>query len=285
MKRIALYTLLTFLSVFSSCSFLDEKPTDRLVVDNFYSSAKDAQAAVDAIYAQLNTIYQRLMYLLADLPTDDMKNGLGMPNPFLQNLEYLRIDSQNTFVRDMWVNCYAGISRANAAIENIPKITMDEVLKNRLIGEAKFMRALYYFNLVRFFGDVPLITKLEIINDAMGPRIPKEQIYQLIITDLSFAETNLPLRKDYTSKEEGRVTKGAAKILLGKVYLTKAEFAKAKDKLAEVVENENTYGYGLQSNYADNWNPAKESGIEAVFYLEYKKNALHTQWRNGPCRP
>ena len=133
--------------------------------------------------------------MLCDLPSDDHKNGLGMPNPFLQNLEFLRIDSQNTFVKDMWTNCYAGISRANAAIENIPKITMDATLKNRLIGEAKFLRALYYFNLVRFFGDVPLITKLETINDAMGPRISKDKVYQQIIDDLTFAEANLPLKK------------------------------------------------------------------------------------------
>ena len=286
MKKILFYSLLTFLSVFSSCSsFLDEKPTDRLVVDNFYSSAKDGQAAVDATYAQLNTLYNRLMYMLADLPTDDMKNGLGMPNAFLQNLEFLRIDSQNTFVKDMWVNCYAGISRANAAINNIPKITMDETLKNRLIGEARFLRALYYFNLVRFFGDVPLITKLESINDAMGPRVPKDQIYQLIIDDLSFAETNLPLRKDYGSKEEGRATKGAAKILLGKVYLTKGDFTKAKDKLAEVVEAENNFGYGLVANYADNWNPAKEPGIEAVFYLEYKKAPYTSNGEMGLAGP
>jgi len=286
MKKIIFYTLLTFLSVFSSCSsFLDEKPTDRLVVDNFYSSAKDAQAAVDATYAQLNLLYNRLMYMLADLPTDDMKNGLGMPNAFLQNLEFLRIDSQNTFVKDMWINCYAGISRANAAIENIPKVTMDETIKNRLIGEAKFLRALYYFNLVRFFGDVPLITKLETISDAMGARIPKDQIYQQIIDDLSFAEANLPLRKDYASKEEGRATKGAAKILLGKVYLTKGDFTKAKDKLAEVVDSESTYGYGLQTNYADNWVPGKETGIEAVFYVEYKKAPFTSNGEMGLAGP
>ena len=285
MKKVALYTILTFLTVFSSCSFLDENPTDRLVVNNFYSSAKDAQAAVDAGYAQLNALYNRLMYLLADLPTDDMKNGLGMPNAFLQNLEFLRIDSQNTFVKDMWTNCYAGIARANAAVENIPKVTMDETLKNRLIGEAKFLRALYYFNLVRFFGDVPLITKLESISDAMGPRIPKDQIYQQIIDDLTFAEANLPLRKDYTSKDEGRATKGAAKILLGKIYLTKGDYAKAKDKLAEVVESESTYGYGLQVNYADNWNPAKETGIEADFYLEYKKAPYTANGEMGLAGP
>ena len=286
MKKIIFYALLTILSVFSSCSsFLEENPTDRLVVTNFYSTAKDAQAAVDATYAELDALYNRLMYMLADLPTDDMKNGLGMPNAFLQNLEFLRIDAQNTFVGNMWVNCYAGISRANAAIANIPKITMDDALKNQRIGEAKFLRALYYFNLVRFFGDVPIITKLESIDDAMGPRMPKDQVYQLIIDDLTFAETNLPLRKDYASKDEGRATKGAAKILLGKVYLSKGDYAKSKDKLAEVVGAESTYGYGLQPNYADNWNPAKEPGIEAVFYIDYKKSPYTYNGEMGLAGP
>ena len=274
MKRIITYSFVTILTVFSSCSKLEEKPTDRLVVGNFYLSAKDAQAAVDAVYAQLDNIYNRLIYLTADLPTDDLKNGLGMANANLQNIENLFINPQNPFIANMWVYNYVGISSANAAINNIPKVKMDETLKSRLIGEAKFLRALYYFNLVRFFGDVPLVTKLETINDAMGPRTSKEQVYQQIIDDLSFAEANLPLRSEYSSKDEGRATKGAAKILLGKVYLTMGDFTKAKDKLAEVVENEITYGYGLDPNYADNWDPAKEPGIEAVFYIDYKKSPL-----------
>jgi len=276
---------LIILVFISSCDFLEESPTDRLVTTNFYSNAKDAQAAVDATYQQLNSIYNRLMYMLGELPTDNLKNGLGMPNPFLQNLEFLRIDSENTFVKDMWVNNYAGISRANSAIENIPNITMDNTLKNRFIGEARFLRALYYFNLVRYFGDVPLITKLETINDAMGPRVSKEEIYGLIIDDLTFAESNLPNRTQYSSKDEGRATNGAAKILLGKVYLTKGDFGKAKDKLAEVVENEATYGYGLHANYEDNWNTAKESGIEAVFYLEYKKAPFPSNGEMGLAGP
>ena len=285
MKRYITISVIVFFTFLSSCSFLDENPTDRLVMTNFYSSAKDAQAAVDATYQQLNSIYNRLMYMLGELPTDNLKNGLGMPNPFLQNLEFLRIDPENTFVKDMWVNCYSGILRANSAINNIPDITMDTDLKNRLIGEARFLRALYYFNLVRYFGDVPLVSKLETINDAMGPRTPKNEVYQFIIDDLTFAENNLPYRTGYTSKDEGRATKGAAKILLGKVYLTMGDYAKAKDKLAEVVENEATYGYTLHTNYADNWNPAKEAGVEAVFYLEFKKPPFQNNGEMGLAAP
>jgi len=274
MKNKSYYLVVIFALLYSSCSFLDENPTDRLVVNNFYSTSKDAQAGVDATYQQLNSLYLRLMYLLGDLPTDDMKNGLGMPNPFLQNIEYLRIDPANTFVATMWTSSYSGISRANTVIEKIPNISMDATLKNRFLGEVKFLRGLYYFNLVRFFGDVPLILKLESVNDALVARSPMAEVYKLIIEDLTFAESNLPLRSGYGSSDIGRATKGAAKILLGKVYLTMGDFQKAKDKLAEVVTNESTYGYGLHQNYAANWNTTTEAGIEAVFYLEFQKSPL-----------
>lgn len=286
MKKIIIYSFLAIIALLNKgCTFLDENPNDRLVANNFYSSQEDAEAAVNATYQQLTSIYNRLMYNLCDLPTDMMKNGIGMPNAFLQNLEFLRHNSANTFIRDMWNNNYSGIMRANAAINNIHSITMDVNIQERLIGEAKFLRALYYFNLVRFFGDVPLIIKLETIDDAMGPRMPKEQIYQQIIADLSDAEQILPLRSEYKATDEARVTKGAAKILLGKVFLTKGDFQKAKDKLAEVVENEGTYGYGLHENYAANWNTDTEAGIEAVFYLEFKKPPMPSNGEMGLAGP
>jgi tetratricopeptide (TPR) repeat protein len=269
----------------SCASFLDESPADRLVVDNFYSSRKDAEAAVSAVYQQLGSLYSRLMYNVAELPTDVMKNGLGMPNAFLQDLEFMRYNSENTFIRDMWNNNYAGIMKANAAINNIPRITMETGLQERLIAEAKFLRALYYFNLVRFFGDVPLVTQLESISDAMGPRIPKDRVYEQIIQDLSDAGSILPLRSGYGSNDEGRATGGAAKILLGKVYLTQGDFAAARDKLAEVVNSESQYGYGLHADYAANWNTETEAGIEAVFYIEYKKPPFPSQGEMGLAGP
>lgn len=273
MKKTFNYIFLAFyLSCgFSSCSFLDENPVDRLVVNNFYTSEKDAQASVDATYEQLNSIYNRLMYMLAELPTDMMKNGLGMPNAYLQDLEFLRFNSQNTFVKDMWKNCYSGIARANTAIIKIPEIKMNENKQNRLIAEARTLRALYYFNLVRFFGDVPLILDLKTVEDAKGPRNPQEDVYNQIINDLTFAEEHLPLRPDYSASDEGRINKGTAKILLGKVYLTKGEFQKAKDKLAEVIERESEYGFGLHKDYRANWLRETEAGIEAVLYIEYKE--------------
>jgi hypothetical protein len=252
-----------------SCTeeFLEERPEDRYVIDNFYSSKTDAEAAVSAVYEQLYSIYERYIFLLNSLPTDDEKDGLGMPNQYLQNLEYLRHTSENQFVRQMWQRNYSGIARANTAILNIPNINMDEVLRNRLVGEAKFLRALYYFNLVRFYGDVPMILKLERVEDAIGSRTSKELVYEQIIKDLQDSETSLSI--SYSDKDIGRATRGAAKILLGKVYLTMHEYKKAADKLAEVVENEGEYGYGLHDNFEDNWKVATENGQEMVFSIEF----------------
>ncbi|MCD7978479.1 MAG: RagB/SusD family nutrient uptake outer membrane protein [Tannerellaceae bacterium] len=271
MKRSIIYISALFFTLFISvsCSFLDENPVDRLVEGNFYSNEKDAQAAVDATYNQLNDLYHRLMYMLCELPTDNMKNGLGMPNAYLQDLEYLRHNSQNTFVKDMWKHSYAGISKANTAIIKIPEIHMDATVQARLLGEVKFLRGLYYFNLVRFFGDVPLITNLETIGDALIPRTPLAEVYEQIIEDITFAINNLPFRSEYASWDAGRVNKGAAKILLGKIYLTRKEFQKAADTLAEVVENESVYGFGLHAHYRNNWLRETEAGMEAVLYIEY----------------
>lgn len=269
MKNIHYTLILVVALCLTSCmdEFLKEAPEDRFVISNFYSSQSDAEAAVAAVYEKLYALYERNMFLLNELPADTEKNGLGMPNQYLQNLEYLRHTSENQFTTEMWMQSYSGIARANTAIVNIPGIEMDEQVKSRLLGEAKFLRALYYFNLVRFYGDVPVILKLESVEDALGARVPVEEVYQQIIADLTEAEASLP--STYNENNSGRATKGAAKILLGKVYLTRQEFSKATEKLAEVIGNEGEYGYGLHENFRDNWNPATENGKERVFSIEF----------------
>src|SRR5690554_1499112 len=203
-----IYVILTVMAVMTSCmdGFLKEEPQDRYTIENFYSSQSDAEAAIAAVYQQLYSIYERHMFILNELTTDNEKNGIGMPNQYLQNLEFLRHGSENQFIREMWQNNYSGITRANTAILNIPMINMDENTKNRLVGEGKFLRALYYFNLVRFFGDVPLVLQLESIADAMIPRTPAAQVYEQIIQDLTDAEASLPI--SYSDKDIGRATKG-----------------------------------------------------------------------------
>lgn len=270
MKRVK-YLFIIGTIFISSCKksiFLEEKPADRFVIGNFYNSSSDAVSAVDAVYNKLYGIYDRNMILLGDLSTDNERDGIGMPNSNLQDLEYLRFTPENTFIQSMWAQNYSGISRANAAINNISKMSLiDDSLRSRLIAEASFLRALFYFNLVRFYGDVPLILGLQSVQDAYIRQSPKEEVYKQIIKDLEFAEDNLPLR--YNNKDLGRVTKGAAIILLGKVYLTKHDFQKCVNTLSEVIEREGKYGYGLFDNFGDNFKLATQNGKETIFAVHY----------------
>ena len=119
--------------------------------------------------------------------------------------------------------------KANAAINNIPSITMNPDLQKDLSQRLNSCAPFIILTWFAFFGDVPLITQLENIDDAMGPRVSKEQIYEQIISDLTEAENSLPFPSEYKITDAGRATKGAAKILFGKVYLTKGDFAKSKE--------------------------------------------------------
>ena len=267
MKKYIIFLSIFSAAIVSGCqNFLQEAPVDRFVGDNFYKSTADAEAGVYGVYQQLYSIYRRNILLLNDLPADDHKNGIGMPNQFLVDLEFLRYTAENTFVRDNWRQHYTGIQRANTVIANISKMTIPDATKKRLIAEASFLRGLYYFNMVRFYGDVPLSLGIESIQDALISRTPQAEVYAQIIKDLKTAETDLPKTVDATN--QGRATAGAAKILLGKVYLTQKNFQAAADKLAEVVQNEGQYNYGLHPAFADNWRDATENGKESVFTIE-----------------
>ncbi len=266
MKKPICLLLIMFVALFNSCDdFLEENPVDRYVVSNVYTDEAGAIASVTSIYNGLYSLYERYMYLLFDLPVDDEKNGQGMPNQYLQNFEYMRYTPNNTFVMNYWIYCYRGISRANNAIEQIPDIEMDEALKARLLNEAKFLRALYFFNLVRAFGDVPLPLGTT-VDQTITERVPLNEVYAQIISDLTDAKA-LPI--SYSGSNVGRATSGAASVLLGYVYVTMENWAAAVTELGAVVNNESTYGYGLWDDLKDNYRIATENGKECVFSVQF----------------
>jgi len=265
-KIICILIILIPLSLFNSCSdFLEENPVDRYVVSNVYTDQSGAVASVTSVYNSLYALYTRLMFLVFDLPVDDEKNGVGMPNQYLQNLEYMRYTPNNTFIRDFWSNSYAGIFRANNALEQIPNIEMDETLKTRLMNEAKFLRALYYFNLVQAFGDIPLPLGTS-VEETVTERKPVADVYAQIIADLKDAKA---LPKSYSGADVGRATSGAASVLLGWVYVVMKDYSQAATELAAVVNNEASYGYGLWDDVKDNYRVATENGKECVFSVQY----------------
>jgi starch-binding outer membrane protein, SusD/RagB family len=277
----------TFALGLSACTkFLQEAPTGYRLSENFFKTENDAADAVTAVYYLLNaggnavqTPYNTLFNTGLNFMADDEFPGPGATNPDVRSMANLLHTSTNLRVFELWQQHYAAVYKANLAIANIPNITFsNNTLKNRYIAEAKFLRALWYFNLVRLYGDVPLVTTPVTgitSTDFQGTRTPSAQIYAQIEQDLKDASKVLP--KTYSSADAGRATKGAALALLSKVYLTKAGFPLQLDpatnyalanSYADSVYNLNVYS--LQSNYATVFLPANKNGTETIFAAQFK---------------
>lgn len=175
-------------------------------------------------------------------------------------LDGLTHTTSSLSIREMWEEWYKSIGRATIAIDyttNYPDY--DESLKTRLIGEAKFLRALHYFWLVRGFGDVP-IQEVDLV-----ARAPKSEVYDYIIKDLQDAIEALPIKSAYASGDVGRATKGSAQGLLAKVFLYQENYQAAYDMTTAVMDSGQ---YGLHPNYAELWRVSTENGIESLFEIQ-----------------
>jgi hypothetical protein len=267
-------TYIKFLAAFlilltGACGDLLEKtPESSISPEQFYRNSDDAKAAISSIYDLLNTgnMYAQFMWVVSDQSVDDAEWGGGRntANPPKNELDKYTFTPSTTTFSGVWSACYQGINRANTAIARIPAITMDEDLKARLISEAKFMRAFYYFTLVRLFGGVPLVVKeTTSLANLKQPRASVDEVYQQIVSDFTDAETVLPVT--YGAADRGRATKGAAKAFLAKVYLTREQWANASTKAKEVMD---LNVYDLWANFADAFVIANKNGKEAVFEMQ-----------------
>lgn len=262
----------------AACTSLEEDPKSFISPSQFYKTSNDAVAAVNSIYFHLNQndivgqpIYNSLYNTGLDFMTDDLSAGPGSPNPDVRSLSVLAHSSTLIRGKESWQQHYSGINKANVAIERIPGITMDEKLKSRLLGEARFLRALFYFDLVRQFGDVPLLltdqTQLP-IEQLQVPRNPTSEVYAQIITDLKESANSFKIG---AAGEAGRATEGAAKSLLSKVYLTKRDWANAVTTAEEVING--SYGYALLTDYSQVFLPAFKNSKEHIFSAQFNSVA------------
>ena len=273
MKKIIYIFLGIF--TFSSCTDLNENPASLITTEQFYKTESDAQSAVTSVYnAALNngglTMYNRLFHLAFEIMTDDAIAGLRVTNADVRTISVLAHSTTNDRVDELWRESYVAINRANIVIKRVPLIEMDATLRTRLVNEAKFLRALTYFTIVRLWGDVPLILDEtgSLDKDAiLVARTPKEEVYKQIIADLTAAEA---LPNSFTGADVGRATGGAAKAILAKVYLTRQEWEKAAAKSLEVING--PYGYDLFENFADVFNVATKNGKEHIFSVQCKSN-------------
>lgn len=256
-----------------SCTkgFLDVYPKSSVTTDMLYKTDKDFQDAVTGCYTALRTVYGD-MYIYGDVRSDDAWHALGN-NVTMNAIDGFAERSSESVFASTWQNYYLVIFRANAILSKIDAVDAT-VIKNkaRHIAEAKFLRALAYFNLVRIFGDVPkVIGEMSIEEAYKAGRIKSDLIYsEIIIPDLLAAEGGLSVK--YTGTDVGRATSGAAKSLLGKVYLTIKDFPKAEAKLQEVVSSNS---YSLLAKYSDLFDYTKnEHHSEYIFDIEFISGGL-----------
>jgi hypothetical protein len=267
MKKYIIYPVLVLMTVTGCEKALDFEVKNQLTLENFFQDAGDATASVNAVYDALGDVdmYMSSLWLIQDISSDDCDALSTWNDPNAHQFDQYTLQSTNNYLAGIWRASYQLISRANLSITNIPDVQMDESLKSRLLGEARFLRALGYFNLVRLFGDVPLVLEPKSdIDEYLVPRESEDAVYNQVIADLEDAISKLP--GSYSGASKGRATRGAAMGQLAGVYLTRQEWDLAAQYAGEIMD----LGiYSLWDDYKDNFREAHKNGKESLFEVQF----------------
>ncbi len=263
-------TFLLGLVIINSCSEEDLGLVNpnALSPDTFFSTEEQVQSAVNAAYANLQTpaLYGRLIWYMLDNMSQE-NAGNGQQEGDKRTYAEYTYNATNQFITDYWDSSYRGINKANFVINNEERISnlseavLTDQVKNKFLGEARFLRAHYYWLLVNRFGDIPL--RIDGSSPEGLPKSPKSDVINLIIDDLRFAAANLLSKAE---EERGRATKGAAQAFLGKVLLYQEQYGDALTSFRSMS------GYALETEYFDNFKEETEHGIESVFEVAYNIN-------------
>ncbi len=277
MRKLSMILLVSLSLVFlGSCKkdFLTVPPEGQVTPSGYYSNPERATQLVNAIYNNLLQWDESSFSWIGitSITSDDANKGsvsgdTGADKNLLEDFTYTATDFS---ANEIWVANYRGIARANRALSILPGVAINLKLKHRLIAEAKFLRALYYWRLVRTFGGVPLIDTIvdptnQVAVAAANTRATKQQIYNLIISDFSYAADSLYSRSDYVAADLGRATKSAANGYLSKVYMYLKDWQKSYDYSAKVI---NSGQYHLASNYAKIFRESGEDGPGSLFEIQ-----------------
>lgn len=277
----------------SSCSgFLDEEPKGSITSENYYKTEKDAISATNAIYDYLivgyapgglwdknyGGVFYNDYWVLQDLFTDNAESNQSSIQ--YTSVDNMQIDQYNEPVELLWRDFYQTIKCCNVVIDKVPAIDMNETLKRHLLAEAKFFRAMMYFDLVRMFGDVPLREhNVEGVDEQILPCAPKEDVYELIISDLQTAETDLTYEDRLGG---GRPYAESASALLARVYLTYAAEYDAMDYCQRAIEkaNQAIAKFPMMSKYADLFKIANRFNSEIIWGANFS-SALSQGWKGA----
>jgi hypothetical protein len=245
------------------------------ITSSYYTTEMGFEAGVNAAYVTSRSFYgTQWGAALTVLGTDIWTKGFGAAGYPEINDYSPALNAQQSYIEMVWVSLYQGINGINTVIAAADKLDMNPDLKSKRLAEMRFLRALYYFNLVRTFGPIPLDTMgTQSINTAVV-RTPVEDVYKQILSDLNYSDAYLPLVPD----DWGRASRGAAEMLLSKVYLTRAyitkdpaDYEKAASLSIKVI---NSGQYKLLNNYASIFDINNQVNDEVIWSVQYSKNPL-----------
>jgi hypothetical protein len=254
-----------------SKEFLEREPLVGVTEENFYRTEQDAVAAVNAAYATLQFELSpagHFRWFWGDIMSDDAeKGGSGDNDVFdLLLLETFQGRPNTDLLEAEWSADYEGIYRANVVLEKVPAIPMDDRLKARILGEARFIRAWFFYNLVTVFGGVPLADHVLAPSEYNLPRASADEVWALVEQDLTAAIADLPERSEYPAADLGRITRGAARGLLVKTLLWRQRWAEAKSQAEAIIQSGE---YQLVDDYGEIFTLSGENNAESVFEIQY----------------
>lgn len=259
--------LCIILTIATSCEdFLDKSPNGVISNTSFYKSESEAIAAVNACYTILGDFWIENIAFEKDIISDDAVKGQGIDLSALTNLDNLNPFPADGVISSLWGDYYRGIYKCNLVLDNVPGIEMNQSTKDRVLGEAYFLRAFYYYNLTIRWGGVPL-AKTTINADKTPARATIEETWVFMEQDLKKAIEKLPKKSELSNENVGRADKGAAQSLLGNVYLFQKKWKDAFDIFQQVI---NSGEYSLQPNFSDLFKPEFDNGVEVVFETQFK---------------
>lgn len=281
MKHIVAILILMVSLTFTSCEdFLTEEVRGQQNLDTYFQSVEEAESFINGCYQAItfggwwNT---NTLWLLSEMCSDDgwMGNTTQSQSDYISLAHYQGSGQSNGAVSNFWQYRYKGILRCNIAVERISKATFsDEEVKNRLVGEARFLRGYFYFELLRNYGGVPLITGFLLPEEIKGiTRSSTEEVYKFIEDDLKAAADLLPQRSEYAATDLGRATRGAALGILGKAYLYQDKWQEAHDVLKSVIDESE---YELLQNFGDVWSVDHNNSEESLFEVQYMYDGTYS---------
>ena len=263
MKTRNIILLCAFILIAGCKKYLQIDPQGNLTQTTFPISSSDALQATNAVYAAVrNWYYNSGGYPILDIMSDDAYKGSNKNDQLATVGAYdnFTFNTTGDGLDRWWATLYQGIKWANVVIEKVSPIDMDTTLRNRYVGEARFLRGLFYFDLVRAWGGVPLVTTTD--PPLHLGRASTDEIYSLIFSDLHYAESHLTKKSELTSPDQGRATSGAAEALLAKVYLFQKDFVNAEIYALKVIQSNE---YSLEPNFIDANGVNGNNGVESIF--------------------